>query len=277
MADAMTEEQEYLLGTDHAELMRLGFQHRVWAAECASGWQQAGFSQGQKILDLGCGPGFASLDLAYIVGNSGRVLAVDESARFIKHLQRRSEQEGFANIESKVCRVEDLKLKPNSLDGIHVRWLLCFLDQGQALIKRLAQALKPGGTLLVFDYFDYRAFSLAPRSKALDRIVEAIQTSWRQSNGSLDVQGDTGQWCAQAGLDVLSIENKSNTARPGSLKWRWPEVFLRGYLPYLETNNLIDADTVEDFWGDWTQREKTDGSYLILPPLLEIIARKPGT
>lgn len=275
MAEAVTEEQAYLLGTDQTELMRLGFQHRVWAAESASGWQQAGFSQGQKILDLGCGPGFASVDLAYIVGDQGQVLAVDESARFIAHLQRRSKREGLANIETLVSRVEDLELEANSLDGIHVRWLLCFLDQGQKLIKRLARALRPGGTLLLFDYFDYRAFSLAPRSEPLDRIVEAIQTSWRQSSGTLDVQGDAGQWCAQAGLDVLSIENKSNTARPGSLKWRWPEVFLRGYLPHLEQAELIDADTVAAFWADWSQREQTDGSYLILPPLLEIIARKP--
>ena len=51
----------YVLGTHSAELERLGRQHRFWRQECRSGLQRAGFGPGDRLLDLGCGPGFCSL------------------------------------------------------------------------------------------------------------------------------------------------------------------------------------------------------------------------
>ena len=63
----------YVLGTHSAELQRLGRQHRFWREECRSGLQRAGFSPGDRLLDLGCGPGFCSLELAELVGPSGQV------------------------------------------------------------------------------------------------------------------------------------------------------------------------------------------------------------
>ncbi|HXU78754.1 MAG TPA: class I SAM-dependent methyltransferase, partial [Methylomirabilota bacterium] len=70
------EEKEYVLGTDGAELERLGLQHQLWLAQAASIWERAGFRRGHRILDVGCGPGFAALDLAERVGPRGRIVAV---------------------------------------------------------------------------------------------------------------------------------------------------------------------------------------------------------
>ena len=84
----MSDEEAYLLGTDQQELDRLSFQHRVWAVESHQLWKHAGFAPGQRLLDLGCGPGLASIDLAHIVGRQGEVVAIDRSPRFIEHLQR---------------------------------------------------------------------------------------------------------------------------------------------------------------------------------------------
>lgn len=74
-------EKEYILGTtEKAELHRRGIQHQVWASETCAGWKLAGFGNGQTILDLGCGRGFCTRDLAYIVGEEGKVIGVDKSA-----------------------------------------------------------------------------------------------------------------------------------------------------------------------------------------------------
>ena len=81
-------EDPYLLGTDADERRRLETQHRLWAEWAHDLWDRAGFGPGDRLLDLGCGPGFASVELAERVGAGGRVLAVDESARFIGALAR---------------------------------------------------------------------------------------------------------------------------------------------------------------------------------------------
>ena len=73
-------DEPYLLGTDAAEGRRLEAQHRVWASDTGDLWDRARFEPGTRLLDLGCGPGFAAIDLARRVGAGGGVLAVDESA-----------------------------------------------------------------------------------------------------------------------------------------------------------------------------------------------------
>ncbi len=75
----------YVLGTHDAELQRLGFQAQVWRARALALFERAGFGQGQRLLDVGCGPGYVTLDLARIATSSGEVLAVDASERYIEH------------------------------------------------------------------------------------------------------------------------------------------------------------------------------------------------
>ena len=80
-------ERDYVLGTHDEEIARLGLQHAVWRPRASDAWRRAGFTSGQTLIDLGCGPGFATLDLAEIVGPHGRVLAIDRSRRFLDALE----------------------------------------------------------------------------------------------------------------------------------------------------------------------------------------------
>ena len=83
-----TGERDYVLGTHDEELLRLGLQHRVWRPRALDAWRRAGFTVGQTLIDVGCGPGYAAVDLAEIVGPSGRIIALDRSQRFLAALQR---------------------------------------------------------------------------------------------------------------------------------------------------------------------------------------------
>ena len=61
------ENNAYILGTETAELHRLGLQHQVWAGEAIKGWELAGFTAGQTILDMGCGLSFMPYTLSNLV------------------------------------------------------------------------------------------------------------------------------------------------------------------------------------------------------------------
>ena len=65
-------EKDYVLGTDQEELDRLGLQHFVWRQHVLEAWDKAGIGYGDKVLDVGAGPGFASADLSEIVGKKGK-------------------------------------------------------------------------------------------------------------------------------------------------------------------------------------------------------------
>ena len=82
-------ETDYVLGTNDEEIQRLGLQHRVWRPTTLECWRRAGISIGSRVIDIGCGPGYATLDLAEIVGRTGEVFAIERSERFLKIAQDR--------------------------------------------------------------------------------------------------------------------------------------------------------------------------------------------
>jgi len=61
-AHHMNTENEYVLGTHDAEIERLGVQHRLWRHRTLDCWRRAGIKRGAAVLDVGAGPGFASID-----------------------------------------------------------------------------------------------------------------------------------------------------------------------------------------------------------------------
>ncbi len=269
-----SDEVEYLLGTDLQELNRLGFQHRVWAAECRLHWERAGFGPGMTLLDVGAGPGFASIDLAYLVGPEGSVLAVDQSARFLGYLRDQLQRQGLEHVSLVHSPLSDAKLPEGTIDGAYARWLLCFAQDPTAVLDQIALALRPGGRLAIMDYFHYAALTLAPRVPALDRVIEAVCESWSATGGDLDIGSRLPALLDQAGFRVLDLQPVVHTPRPGENFWEWPRRFFRGYVPRLIELGHLTADEGARFFEEWDARESDPNSFLMTPPMLLITAEK---
>lgn len=264
----------YLLGSQVEELERLASQHATWAREAQALWGRAGFGPGQRLIDLGCGPGFATFDLARIVGPSGRVVAVDNAVRFLEHLRLRARERGLDQIEVVNADVREFVLPTTGFDGAYARWLLCFVDRPDAVIGAAARALRPGGVLAVNDYFNYGAFTFAPRSKVMGRVVAAVQESWRRHGGDLDIQSRMPKILDRCGFEVLEIRPITHIVRPGSALWNWPLSFFRGFLPTLVDSELISSEDADAFLAEWDARSADPLSFLFLPPLVDILARR---
>src|SRR5215468_7587784 len=95
----MAPERDYILGTREEELARLGLQHRVWRPVVLDCWQRAGITVGKRVLDLGAGPGYATIDLAEIVGSSGEVVALERSENFIRAMEQACRGRSLANVK----------------------------------------------------------------------------------------------------------------------------------------------------------------------------------
>ena len=268
------EEREYVLGTNDEELMRLGFQHRVWGAQAFALWERAGFAPSQTIVDVGCGPGFATLDLARLVGPKGYVIAVDHSARFLEHLKGQLAAQGIQNVETRLQSVEELDLPNGSVDCAYARWVLCFLDDPQSVVAAVAKALRPGGVLAVQDYFQYRSATLAPKSAIFTKVIEAVDASWRIHGGDSDIAGRIPGMMQRCGLTVREIRPILRVARPGFALWDWPTSFFRNYLPVLVEMGLITPADQEEFNSDWAQRSADPATFFCTPPVFDVIGVK---
>jgi len=269
-------DQEYVLGTGEDELVRLGFQHRVWSAAAFAIWERAGFGPGQTIVDVGCGPGYATLDLAQLVGTAGRVIAVDQAPGFVAHLDTRARALGLGHLETRVCDVEHIDAIAAGADGAYARWVLCFVKDPDAVVAAVAKSLRPGGVFAVQDYYDYSGIQLAPPSPAFRRAIEAVDRSWRERGGDPDVGCRLPMMMAHHGFEVREVRPLVRVARPGSSLWEWPATFFRNYLPVLVEMGLLTPEEQRAFDLDWAERSNTPAAFFASPPIVDVIGVKRG-
>lgn len=267
---------EYLLGTDLAEAQRLGLQHLLWAGETLALWERCGFSRGKTVLDLGCGPGWTTIDLARIVGDTGRVIGIDVSSRYINHLRQRQQEMGLAQIDARVASAADFVIDRESLDGVYSRWVFSFLPNPADIVRRVATALRPGGVFAIQDYFNYTAMSLAPRSAVFDRLVAAISRSYREAGGDLEIAGKLPRMMIDAGLAIREIKPHVAAARPHESKWLWPDTFFANYVPRLVSGGFLSTEDAAAFVAEWAERSRDPGTFFFSPPFFDVVAVKPA-
>lgn len=193
-------DKDYVLGTHDEEIERLGLQHRVWRPKATDAWHRAGFSVGQTLLDIGCGPGYATLDLAEIVGPDGRVVGIDRSRRFLNHLESQQELRGITHVETVEMDLDDAELAdrlPTNADGAWCRWVYAFVRDPRALLERVAVALRPGGTIVIHEYFDYSTWRLIPPSPEQQLFVGKVMEAWRAAGGEVNIGTSLPHWLAE--------------------------------------------------------------------------------
>ena len=157
----MSENNAYILGTAPDELFRLGVQHQVWASEAQRGWENAGFTAGNTLLDLGCGPGYCTKEMALIAGKTGKVIGVDKSKNYIDFVNHMSQTYSLP-IDAIGADFNDLDLSPNSLDGAYCRWALAWISNPDEILQKVYNALKPGGRFVIHEYFDWMTHQTVP-------------------------------------------------------------------------------------------------------------------
>src|SRR5258707_14236582 len=92
--------ENYFVGVSERELDRLQEQHRAWLADTRRLWTEAGLTSRMKVLDLGSGPGFTTIDLAKDMSPSGAVVGLDKASTYLRHLEMRASDEGLSNVST---------------------------------------------------------------------------------------------------------------------------------------------------------------------------------
>ena len=266
---------DYILGTHDEELDRLGLQHQVWHPETTRLWAQAGFGPGQTILDAGCGPGFATVDLAGLVGAAGRVTGVDQDEGFVATTRARVAALGLTHVTAHVADIDAALPDPGPFDGVFLRWVLSFLPRPDRAIANLARALKPGAALLAMDYAHYRAARVFPAQPVLEQLFIEFDRANAGAGGSFDHGSGMAAWAIECGLSVSLLDPIVHAARPGGRHWYWFSEFCRVFVPSMVDRGQVDAAFANDVTQALRTTEQTPGAFFLTPPVLTMIARRP--
>lgn len=266
----MKDEKIYVLGTDQIELDRLKLQHDLWKDHLIRLWKKSNFRPGQKILELGCGPGFTTEDLAIYTNHESEITAVDISEVFLKYLDSKK----IPKLKTHLSFIEKLNISEKNFDGAFCRWLMIFVPDIETAIQKIAEHLKPGAIFSLQEYISYDSFSLAPDQPIMKKIVDAIFKSWMDQGGFPNQGRKLPMALEKNGFKVLEIEPIARICRPQDPLWQWPETFFKSFLPRLVmTNHITAADQIE-FFRIWELSKKTEGAFCITPTVVNIIAQK---
>jgi ubiquinone/menaquinone biosynthesis C-methylase UbiE len=104
------------------------------------------------VADLGAGGGWFTVRLARRVGPNGHVYAEDIQPQMIESIQRRRDREGLRNVQTVLGTAVDPKLPAGSLDAVLIVDAYHEIEQPVALLKNVAKALKPGGTIGIVNF-----------------------------------------------------------------------------------------------------------------------------
>ena len=109
--------------------------------------------KGDTVVDLGCGPGFFTIDMARMVGSAGRVFAVDLQEEMLEKLEKKSVKQGLEKrIIPHVCPQDEIGLDEKvKADFILAFYMVHETPDQQRFLKEVKTVLKNGGRFLLVE------------------------------------------------------------------------------------------------------------------------------
>ncbi|HVF41119.1 MAG TPA: methyltransferase domain-containing protein [Gemmatimonadaceae bacterium] len=265
-------EGDYVLGTKLDELERLGLQNAVWRPRATDAWRRAGFTAGQHLIDVGCGPGYATFDLSDIVGTKGRITAIDRSARFLEHLSKRLSRETARTIDVIEADLDTANFPSLQADGAWCRWVFAFVTRPRELLSDIRKSLRPGASIVIHEYFDYGTWSVIPGGAELVEFVDAVKSSWRANGGEPDIARQLLTWLPMEGFRIAEARPLIDVVSPRDFIWQWPASFVEVGLGRLVELGHITAERAAAIIVSLRETAADPNARMITPGVLEIIA-----
>jgi SAM-dependent methyltransferase len=186
--------------------------HRWRTAENSAGYLLPHLRAGLSLLDVGCGPGSLTVDLARRVA-PGRVVAIDSAVAPLDEARAAATDAGV-QVDVRVGDAYAIDLPDDSVDVVHAHQLLQHVADPVAVLREMARVCRPGGLVAARDS-DYAAMTWAPADPRLDRWL-AIYRGTARANGA---EPDAGRrllgWAHAAGLsDVTALPARGASRTP---------------------------------------------------------------
>jgi SAM-dependent methyltransferase len=244
----------YLLGNDAGELQRLEEQARILAPATRAILQMAGIEPGMRVIDLGTGAGDVALELAAMVGPSGSVTGIDQSAEALAWARRRTLARGLGNVSFVQDDLHTAAIG-GRVDAVVGRLVLLYIADPAVVLRRYAGMVRQGGLVVSMEYEMTSAGSL-PRLPLTDLVVGWIAEAFRRSGHDPLLGARLRGVMADAGLDdatVLGLQTYVPHTDPSGA--RMAAGVVRTLLPAIERAGIasaadIDIGTLEQRIGE---------------------------
>ncbi|UIX29773.1 class I SAM-dependent methyltransferase [Streptomyces sp. GQFP] len=229
-----------------------------------------------RILDIGCGPGTITADLAELVPD-GHVTGVDRAPGILDQARATAAERGLGNVEFAVADVHSLDFPDDTFCVVHAHQVLQHVGDPVRALREMHRVTKPGGYIAVRDG-DYLAMAWYPESAGLDDWLDLYRRVARANGGEPDAGRRLKSWALRAGLtDITATSSTWTFADTDEVAWwsgLWADRTLASaYADRATEGGLATVEqlrAVSEAWREWGRRE--DAWFTV--PHGEILCRK---
>lgn len=175
--------------------------HRWRTAENSAAHLLPHLSPGQRLLDIGAGPGTLTADLAARTA-PGRATALEATPEALDLTRAELERRGVA-AELVVGDVHDLALPDDSYDIVHAHQVLQHVADPVGALREMRRVCRPGGLVAARDS-DYHGFVWHPADEGLDAWMDLYQRLARANGGEPDAGRRLLSWAQAAGFAEIT-------------------------------------------------------------------------
>jgi SAM-dependent methyltransferase len=172
---------------------------------------------GACCLDLGCGSGDVTLELARRAGLGGRATGIDEDAVKVGLARRAAAEAGLASAEFRVGSVYEWT-EPATYDLVYCRFLLHHLSRPVDLLRAMWAGLRPGGAVVVEDADFFGGFCYPP-SAAYDFLIDSYSGVLARRGGDAMAAQRLFGLFLEAGIPNARVSARQRVHVSGEAKW----------------------------------------------------------
>jgi ubiquinone/menaquinone biosynthesis C-methylase UbiE len=215
--DTLRSMSTYAIRGGQAGFDRLQLLARERRADTVRLLRRAGVGPGQACLDLGCGGGPASFELARLVGGDGRVTGIDLDEVKLDLARRAAAEQGIDNVE---FRAQDLAswAETDRYDVAYARNVLQHLAEPVDLLRRMWAALRPGGRLIVEDA-DFDGCFSEPANPGYELFRRVYPQLLARRGGDASIGRRLYGYFRQAGIGACELRVVNSVAAGGEEKY----------------------------------------------------------
>lgn len=223
---------------------------------------------GDTILDIGCGNGLLTEELARAVGAAGKVIGIDPSEDMRASADKRCK--GLDCVELLAGTAHDLPLQDMSVDRAVSVQVFEYIDDIDGALTEMLRVLKPGGRIVISDihFGTFTWFSDDPMR------MDSMMASWDQHCVHRDVSAKLSALLATKGHNVSDV--RAHTMTDHVLKSDGVAVTMMHLMKaYAVANRHVDAETAEA-WFDEQLNLASEGRFFFSMTQFVVMAQKTG-
>lgn len=217
---------------------------------------------GVRVLDIGCGPGTITIDIAARVAPS-TVVGIDASAEIIEKATELAAERDIDNVQFMVGNGYHLEYSDNTFDVVHAHQVLQHVANPVGMLREFRRVRTSDGVVAVRDV-DYGACFWHPPSAGLDRWLELVRAIYRDNETEPDAGRYLKSWAMDAGFtEVVSTASVWTFNSDPDREW-WGSMWEARILQSAFAVDAIDSglasqDELIDIsraWRDWANDPK---------------------